>query len=378
MVKMKSDWDDFLASQGTSGENAEGPSGYARVRDFGDTAVEYRALLDGPAVVDRSDRILLEVTGADRLSWLHNLTTNHVNGLSPGEGQYAFALNLQGRILFDMNVLVRKENIWIDLDRHFEDIATAHFNKYTISEDVTLVTLADRFVRLGLAGERAKDLAAELGATNAGALPWYGMTEGRWSDEPVTIFRHDFCGTFGLEMLIPVERAPDFWTWLVSSERLAPAIPAGWQAVDTCRIEAGILWSGREITDTYLPAETRLLDRAVSFQKGCYLGQEVVERMRSRSVVARQLVGLRMEGDVCPKLPLSLQGDGGSVSGTVTSLCQSVACGGVIGLGYIKSAHLTEGATFQVQWDDRVLKVTVEDLPFRSHTKNMDEKGFAK
>ncbi len=130
------------------------------------------------------------------------------------------------------------------------------------------------------------------------------------------------------------------------------------------RIEAGLPWPFREITDEYLPAETRQLDRAVSFTKGCYLGQEVVERMRSREVVARQLVGVELEGSLVPPVGAVLKADGDKPVGQITSACRSVARRGVIGLGYVKTAHAAVGTCLTVSWEDRSARATVAELPF--------------
>jgi len=326
---------------------------------------EYRALGIGPAIVDRSYRALLDVTGADRATWLHNLTTNQVKNLGRGEGNYAFVLNIQGRILFDVNVLVRAESIWLDLDRRFLETAKKHFSKYAITEDVTVVDRSAEFVRFGLVGPGAMALLTELGAANAAAMSTLGLSRIEWRGAVIPLIRHDFCGPFALELFVPTDRAVDFRSTLVDQHR---AFPVGDDAVQVHRVEAGIPWPGHEITDEYLPAETRQLARAVNYQKGCYLGQEVVERMRSRAVVARQLVGLRLDA----LLPSQGEGrgeeqpqvldPGGKPIGQVTSTCHSPMLGCPIALAYVKTAHSSTGSRLTVSG----IPATVVDLPFRA------------
>lgn len=358
---------------------------------------EYRALSTGPALIDRSYRVLLEVAGADRATWLHNLTTNQVKNLGRGEGNYAFVLNVQGRMLFDVNVLVLADSIWLDLDRCFLDTAKKHFAKYCITEDVTVVDRSDEFVRFGLVGRQAVPLLAQLGAPNAAAmaqlnhvtieLPVADLSRERkladTNSDPnrsmpvaVLIVRHDFCGTFAVELFVPADRAIEFRGILIDRHR---AIPVGNEAVQVRRIEAGIPWPGYEITDEYLPAETRQLDRAVSFQKGCYLGQEVVERMRSRHVVARQLVGLRIAvassalsepgaqatSPTVPNLKSQICDPDGKSVGQVTSACHSLLLGCPIALAYVRTAHSTTGTRLIITGPgESTIPATVVDLPF--------------
>lgn len=328
---------------------------------------EYRALSAGPAIVDRSYRALLEVTGIDRATWLHNLTTNQVKNLGRGEGNYAFVLNIQGRILFDVNLLVRAESIWLDLDRHFLETAKKHFSKYAITEDVAVVDRSDKFVRFGLVGAGAVMLLAELGAADATSMPTLGLAQIEWRGAAIPLIRHDFCGPFGVEMFVPPDRADEFRTTITDRHR---AFPVGDDAVQVHRIEAGIPWPGHEITDEYLPAETRQLDRAVNYQKGCYLGQEVVERMRSRAVVARQLVGLRLEGPTIPPLRSEISNSDGKPVGQMTSTCFSPALNCPIALGYMKTASSTPGGTLRLAGDGDAAGVVVVDLPFTSPAAN--------
>ena len=359
------EWEELLEGQIAGGAVVTESGDRRAVARFTDTATEYEAIADGAALVVRGECGLLEVTGADRATWLHNLTTNNVKTLSSGEGHYAFALNVKGRILFDLNLLVRRESIWLDIDRRFLPLARGHFEKYCITEDVTVTDRSDAFARLGLTGGGAKAIAVGLGAPHAAAMPWFATAELTIAGATIEAVRHDFCGRFGLELFVPVERVADVWHYLVDASRSHPAMPAGNDAVDLHRIEAGIPWPGREITDEYLPAETGQLARAVAFGKGCYLGQEVVERMRSRGVVARQLVGLRFEGETSPPAGSELCDSQGKAVGVVTSVCFSRASGGPIGLGYVKTAAANAGTPLLTSTDGGTeIRATVARLPF--------------
>jgi folate-binding protein YgfZ len=332
---------------------------------YGDLAAEYAALGAGPAVVDRSYRGLLEVTGKDRAGWLHNLTTNEIRNLGPGEGSYAFATNVQGRILFDLNVMALADRLWVDLDRRFLGVATAHFEKYRIVEDVAVADRSDEFVRIGLAGDVAVDLVAALGVRNARAMPSVGTAVATWQGVELRLMRDDFCGTFGVALFVPADRAVALWRAATGGELGKAAVPAGDDAVQVRRVESGIPWPGCEITDAVLPAETGQLERAVSFHKGCYLGQEVVERMRSRGSLARRLCGLRLGPGGGARPGDEVRDAADKPVGRVTSVCTSLVLQEMIGLGYVKSSSAAAGQdVVVVSGDGKRSAAHVVDLPF--------------
>lgn len=347
-------WSDFTASFRTTGADAASVA-FRR---------EYDALMAGPAIVDRSYRGLLEVRGADRAAWLHNLLTNQVKPLGQGDGVYAYALNVQGRILFDCNLWVRGESIWLDIDRDFLSSAIRHLEKYHITEMVELTDRSNDYVRIGFSGAGAGQVAAELGAPQAAKMPALGITRVTWQGEPISLVRHDFCGPFGIELVVPADMAIAFWKEWTQPGRSVSAVPVGDSVVQARRIEAGIPWSGREITDEYLPAETGQMLRAVSNQKGCYLGQEIVERMRARDVVARMLTGLLITGERPPSAGDAVLDPSGKPIGVVTSSCNSPMMGQPIALGYLKSAAVVPGAENRIITSGAASLAVVAVLPF--------------
>jgi len=358
---MSNTWNEFVQSRIASGEAVgEGD----RIRHYGDVAQEYRAIRDEVAIVARTGRVLLEVTGADRAPWLHNLTTNEVKKLTPGEGNYAFALNVQGRILFDLSMLVREAAIWVDLDCRFAEFARKHFDKYTITEDVQLTDRSDELARIGVTGPKTPELLKRIGLSQVPAMPDLGTTELDWTGRKVTAVRHDFCGPMGVELLAPGEVGTALWDCLLDAEGGCAARAAGEEAVDLHRIEAGIPAPPWEIHDEVLPAETRQLERAVSYQKGCYLGQEVVERMRSRGVVARGLCGIKVSGDVEPAPGAPVQDESGQPIGTLGSVCRSPAVGSVIALAYVKTGRDTPGTACKIVGKQGAIAATITKLPF--------------
>lgn len=347
----------------------------AEQRSFGDVAAEYAALGERAGLVNRNHRGLLEVTGKDRQAWLHNLTTHHVKSLSPGDGNYAFVLNVKGRILFDLHIFAEKDALLLDIERSLLPAALAHFNKFIIMEDVQVRDRSSDFFQMGLSGAKAAALLAALGLETAGQLTLSARRPMRSDTCQLSVSRTDFCGPFGVELSIPAEKAEAVYSQLTDPKRPEHAIPVGKVAVEVRRIEAGIPAAGREITDEVLPAETGQLGRAVSFNKGCYLGQEVVERMRARHVVARQLVGVVFGGEaaapgvlfggvVAAPGVVELMGEDGKAVGNVTSICHSLALNRPIGLAYVRTAASAPGTMLHVIENGARIEATVSSLPF--------------
>jgi tRNA-modifying protein YgfZ len=329
---------------------------------YGDVAPEYAALATGPAIVHRADRAIVEVSGVDRATWLHNLTTNVVKTLGPGDGNYSFATNVQGRILFDLNVIIRPDVLRLDIDRCFFQDAIAHFDKYIIMEDVALCDRSGELVVFGISGDRASDVAIALGASQMTAMADINSVEVDACGVTCLLVRNNYAGQLGFDLHVPTESAIDVWTKMVDPDGSFRAKPTGTDAVQLRRIEAGIPWSGVEITSEYLPAETMQFDRAVSFQKGCYLGQEIIERMRTRDKLARRLVQLDIVGESIPNPGSAIVHDGANV-GTITSAAQRLATGHPIALGYVKTAASDPGTSVTIKTDGGDLTALVAVPP---------------
>ncbi len=318
---------------------------------------QYRDCLTAGGFLFPADRGLIEVTGGDRAAWLHNLVTNAVKTLSPGEGNYAFATNVKGRTLFDLNVLVLEDRLWLDIDRRWIGKALTHLDRYHITEDVALTDLSGNSFRVLIIGPSADVLARTAGASHMAAMAWLQHTSLDLEGRQARAVRRDLGGLPAVEII-----------WCGAMEPTASllrkrAVEAGLveldpTALDVIRIENGMPASLEDIDEEIIPPETGQVERGISYQKGCYLGQEVIERMRARGVLARRLVGVQFEGDqpVAPGTPLfeqavpathdaepsaGLQAD--RPIGTTRSGCFSFALGAPLSLAYVKSASARPG-----------------------------------
>jgi folate-binding protein YgfZ len=336
-----SDLSPFSDAQAYRARDIEEIRGVRMAAAFGPPAEEYQAARQGAALVDRSDRGLLIVRGRDRAAWLNNLVTNAVTLLGENMGQYAFAANVQGRILFDLNILCLRDAFWLDLDRVALPVAAAHFDRHLISEDVHIEDASGHVARLACCGPQTRTIAASLGVANLAVL---GPLAGVQLEGDVRLIRHDFAGLMGFDLVVPRGQAAAWW------DRIAQAggRPIGYRTLDVLRIEAGIPWLGRDLDDSVLPPETSQRERAINDRKGCYLGQEIIERMRARGALARRLVQLRVSQGEGLTLPAPLTRDARNI-GRVTSLVRHPTQPHWVGLGYLSTsvtgfAEITVGA----------------------------------
>ncbi|MFO0840457.1 MAG: hypothetical protein U1D55_18265 [Phycisphaerae bacterium] len=308
---------------------------------FTEIAEEYRHARESAGLIERGDRALVRVDGKDRYSWLHNLVTNEVKKLEDDRGVYAFAIDVRGRVQLDMNILSFDGALWLDLDTALVDAALRHLNRFLISEDVQLATSPAPLARLAIAGPKSTQVAQQVAGIALSALPELGSAPiARSADVgssgfPARLLRHDFAGVGGFELIVPREQAPIWWDRLAEIDGVRPI---GQSALDVLRIEAGIPWMGRDIDDKTVPPEAGQVARSISYQKGCYLGQEIIERMRSHGSLSRRLVRVACDAGEGLAVPTPLR-SGAQEVGRVTSLVRHPLRDEWIGLGYLRTTH---------------------------------------
>jgi len=293
---------------------------------------EYALAVEQGGLHDRADRATILLEGNDRKPWLHNLITNAVKTLDDNAGVYAFVCDVRGRVQFDLNVLNLPDRILLDLDLSVAPKALALLDHFLITEDARLRDQTAEWARFGVAGPAAADAARRLGAAHFAAMASLGNAG---VADGALLVRHDFSGQPGFELLVPAADAAAWYARLTGDLSLAPL---GWDTLNVLRIEHGIPWLGHDIDGLVVPPETGQIERGISYHKGCYVGQEVIERMRSHGVLARRLVKLRVarDGDRLA-LPAKLS-QGAAEVGRVTSLASHPRRGGWVGLGYLRTS----------------------------------------
>jgi tRNA-modifying protein YgfZ len=307
-------------------------------------------------------RGLLEVRGGDRLRFLNGQLSNEVAGLEPGgprSGCYALVLTPQGRIVADLHVMARPDAVWLETAREAVPRALARLEKYVIADDVALADRSAALDRLGLEGPGAPAILRT--AAQGGALPAPDQAAVlRIGGAEVVVAAYGWSGEAAFQLLAPAGAGPAMEEALTGAGREAGLHVADAETLEVLRVEAGIPVQGRELGEDTLPAEARLLARAVSFTKGCYTGQEVVARMASRRRLGHLLVGIVFEdASAPPSAPGARIAVGGHPVGAVTSAVRSPVAG-PIALGFVRSAHAEPGTALEV--DGRPAHVAA--LPF--------------
>jgi folate-binding protein YgfZ len=307
-------------------------AGWRLAADFGDVEAEVAAAHESAILLDRSVYGRLAVGGPDAAAWLNRIVSNDIAALAPGGGQRAFLLTVKGHLACDLRVYRLAEGLLLTTAFDTAEGLLGQLRRFKLYGD--RVELADRrpdTVELGLRGPAALAVAAEVTGLDLGGLATPGVVEAG----ELLLLATDELGLPGVDLIAPAARGAELW------RRLAPcARPAGWQAAEILRLEAGAPRWGAELTPDVLPAETGL-DSALSHTKGCYPGQEFVARLRDRGHVNRLLRPLAFAGEEVPARGSVLLA-GEQTVGAVTSAARSPRLG-VRALGYVRVAHAAPG-----------------------------------
>lgn len=335
-------------------------SGVELPEKFTSLESEYAAARGAAALFDLSLRAGLRFRGADRQSFLHNLLSNDVASLGPGRGCYATLLTQQSKVVADAYVFCGEQSLRLDLDRGRKDRAREHLEKLLVAEDVEIDDTTDAEAVLGVAGPRAADVLRAAGA----AAPTADLDhlDTRIGGVAAWVARVDWTGDPGFELVVAVAEAEATWQALLTAGEPLGMVPAGMAAFEVLRLEAGVPWPGIDFDESHLVLEAGL-DRGISFTKGCYLGQEMVERASSRGHVNRRLVGLRIDGSAVPPIGARLL-QAGAECGRITSAAFSPHVGSPIALGYVKRGFYEPGSRLDVEVGALTEPAAVTPLPF--------------
>ena len=314
---------------------------------------ELHSLVSGCAAY-KLDRTLVSLSGRDRTRWLNGMVSNNIRDLAAGHGVYAFVLNPQGQIQGDLYVFNRGETLVVEIDRAQANLLP-QLRRYIIMDKVEVQEIGDSVAIFGIAGPGVDQTLSSLRLPQPPAV--LGLMETAWNGVALTIVRGGNPCVSNYEFWVPEDNAEQFWNSLLEagSEEIHEA------AQETFRVLCGIPKVGTDIRERTLPQETAQ-DHALSFSKGCYIGQEIVERIRARGSVHRVLAGLEVHGPVPPS-GTPIQADGKDV-GLITSTATVPTRDGdrVIALGFLRKEHLSDGVTYDVAG----AKVVPVSLPFSS------------
>ena len=354
------------------------------VSTFGEPQAEYSAIHKSAGLFDMPFRAVLELIGKDRLPFLNNLLTNQTfdkNAKTPmptGSAVYAFLLSAKtGRIIADVNVLELGDKTLLEMDARVIATVQEALEKYQFTEQVKFQSLVGRMNEISIHGPGASAVLAKL--LESGEPPAIShCNKARIPGHDCILWRDDPCGTPGFFLLIPTEAIVAVWSHLITTFATPsisgaainvgkrPLRPIGWAAFNSSRIEAGRPLFGIDFDETFLPAETGQLARAVSFTKGCYPGQEIVARMHARKQLAKQIAGIRMETDALPVAGTHIYDDASNqIGGITSSTLAPILSNAAICLGILKRPFFNAGSSLLIPAEGSMRKGAVVETPFK-------------
>lgn len=326
---------------------------------YGDLSAEYASLRADAVLLDMSTLGKLRVTGDDRIQYLQGQLSQDILPLQEsGKGTYSCLLKPTGQMLSDMVLCSTGEAILVLTPPQTRHTVHERLTQFIIMEDVELEDITEGLALLHVAGPLSASRLHPFGLEEP--MPLWHSAERAWKGIALTIVRTDRCGEPGYDLLAPVESAGVLWQSLLD----LGVQPIGYEAFNVRRVEAGIPLFGVDMDENTIPLEAGLGERAISFTKGCYTGQEVIHRIFSRGHTNRSLVGLRLMGDALPSYRASITAGERRDAGWVTSAVRSLALDAVIALGTLRNEYTLPGTSVSVQHEPFPLKAHVVPLPF--------------
>jgi len=317
---------------------------------FTDLAGEYRLARESVAVTDTNYQAFFYLDGPDRVRYLNAVLTNNIKDLAAGQGNVSLLLNPQGHILAEVETYALAERLLAVTHAAVRERTFATLDKFIIMDDVTLADATEQTGSVALEGPKAAALLRELCGVDLAALPDHSHQEATLGSIPCRVVRRSFFGGVGAELIAQRSQIVGLWGVLFEAASARGGGPIGYAALSVLRLEAGIPWFGYDFDDKQIPHEAALESSHISYTKGCYTGQEIVERVHSRGHVNRRRVGLQFSGSGVPERGAKLFA-GEQEMGHVTSAAAIPASAGApsrtIGIGYVRREHNSPGSSLR-------------------------------
>jgi len=353
--------------QGEAGASTGVWFGCALPSDFGDPPAEYRYGNRSVALTDKNYRAYLSFTGPDRARYLNAILTNNIKDLAAGQGIISLLLNPQGHILAELET-------YAFADRHLcvsyamiREQLTSWMDKYIIMDDVTLADETELHGTLALEGPNAAAAVKELTGVDLAQLSELASVDSvvrLVSTSPSSATDSLLCRVVkrspravpGAEFVVARDQLATLWQILLEAARKHGGGPAGYTALSGLRLSQGVPWFGYDFGEKQIPHEAGLETSHISYTKGCYTGQEIVERVRSRGHVNRRRVMLLFSGDAVPKAGEALTTADGKEAGYVTRAARIWDPLRIIGMAYVRKEAEAPGAT--LHWPSGTATIT--------------------
>lgn len=295
------------------------------------------------ALIDKNYRAHLSLGGPDRVRYLNAILTNNIKDLATERGNVSLLLNPQGHILAEIETYAMQESLFCASYAMIRERLIEWLDKYIIMDDVTLTDESQHYGTLALEGPRAAEAAGAIAGVALSSLQELQRTDSSVSAIRCWLTKRSPGGIAGCEFLAPREQLADLWQILLDAVKKLGGGPMGYAALSAQRLAQGVPWFGYDFGEKQIPHEAGLQETHVSYTKGCYTGQEIVERVRSRGLVNWQRVGLMFDGKIPPAAGTLLT-IGGKDVGYVTRAALPSFLPQAIGMGYVRREQATSGS----------------------------------
>jgi folate-binding protein YgfZ len=336
---------------------------------YGDVKAEYAAVRDGGAgLIDLSSRGRIRVSGSEAIMFLNGLITNDMKTLAENHWMAAAFPNVQGRLIAAVRVARLADEpankkasptFLLETEPATHERVLKTIARFTMAGDFHVTDVTGQTTLLSVQGKGAMELARKVLGEAVAELPPDGALEIDWQQSTVTVIRATHTAEDGFDLIVKATQADAIWESLTN----AGAQPVGHDALEILRIEAGIARYGRDMDETNVVTETNL-DNAVSFTKGCYIGQEIIARIKYRGHVAKKLTGLMFEQHEPIDVGVAIKSEEGNDIGRITSIAQSPGLERTIALGYVRYEYLAPGTRVKVVSGELEVAATVSVVPF--------------
>lgn len=334
--------------------------GWRLPSSYGNAAAEYQVVRDGGAgLFDCSARGRIEVRGSEAVQFLNGLITNDVKALNENTWMRAAFPNVQGRLIGEARVLCpARETFLFDTESSSHERILKTLERFRLAGDFHVTDLTGEMAHFSLQGAIAANVVKEALGTEAAEVQGREVYSGLWQHQSLQIIRASMTAEDGFDLFVHSSVAASLWAALLN----AGAQPVGNEALEVLRIEAGIARYGLDVDETNVVLEA-VADDAVSFTKGCYIGQEIIARIHWRGHVAKKLTGLIIDDDVAPARDDKIRSADGKEIGRLTSVTFSPRLQRQVALGYVKYDYLAPNTEVRVLAGEKELVAHVTELP---------------
>lgn len=315
---------------------------------------EYQAARQTVAIFDTNWHLTANFTGRDRVKYLHAITSGNVKDLATDRGTLALLLSPQGRILAELEILALAESILLRSHVSLREQTLSTLRKYILGSQVKLEDATDSTGSFAIGGPRAAEVLKQIADLDLAEMQEMAIAEIRIDQIPCRLLRRSHFAQSGAEIVASRDALPQVWRTAEAAVRAQGGVPIGMLALNSLRLEAGVPWFPVDFNDTLIPHEAAVENTHISFNKGCYTGQEIVERVRSQGRVNRKRVRLEFS-TAEPPLPGTKLRTGGNEIGAITSSGYSPANAKAIGMGYVRREQHALGS--KVEYDGGTAEV---------------------